>query len=142
MLVRLLYVSRAAHPLGTAEIDGLLAQCRTHNPALGITGVLCCSGPLFLQLLEGGRAAVNQLYTTLVRDARHQDVTVLHYEEIAERRFAQWTMGLVNLAKINPQIILKYSEGPTLDPYAVSGRASLALLEDLMASAAIIGRTS
>lgn len=140
MLVRLLYVSRAVHPLNATEIEGILAQCRAHNPALGITGVLCCSGQLFTQVLEGGRSAVNTLYNTIVRDPRHVDVTILHYEEISERRFAHWTMGQVNLAKVNPQIVLKFSETPVPDPYAVSGAASMALLEELMASAAIIGR--
>jgi Sensors of blue-light using FAD len=140
MLVRLLYVSRAARPLNPPEIEGILAQCRAHNPALGITGVLCCSGQLFTQVLEGGRSAVNTLYNTIVRDPRHVDVTILHYEEISERRFAHWTMGQVNLAKVNPQIVLKFSETPVPDPYAVSGAASMALLEELMASAAIIGK--
>jgi hypothetical protein len=36
--------------------------------------------------------------------------------------------------------LLKYSEKPELDPYLVSGQVSLALLEELMATAAIIGR--
>ncbi len=49
-------------------------------------------------------------------------------------------MGQVNLAKLNTSIVLKYSERPELDPYAVSGRVSLALLEELMATASIIGR--
>jgi hypothetical protein len=61
-------------------------------------------------------------------------------EEISERHFGGWTMGQVNLAKLNTSIVLKYSERPELDPYAVSGRVSLALLEELMATASIIGR--
>jgi len=68
-------------------------------------------------------------------------VVLLHYEEISERRFGGWTMGQVNLSRINTSILLKYSEKPELDPYAVSGHVSLALLEELMATAAIIGRS-
>ena len=71
---------------------------------------------------------------------RHKDVELLHYEEIAERRFGGWTMGKVNLSKINHSILLKYSEKPELDPYSVSGAVSFALLEELMATASIIGR--
>ena len=44
MLVRLLYASRAAGPVTPEVIDGILAQCRAHNPALGITGILCHGG--------------------------------------------------------------------------------------------------
>jgi hypothetical protein len=50
-------------------------------------------------------------------------------------------MGQVSISKVNQSILLKYSEKGELDPYSVSGKVSLALLEDLMASAQICGRT-
>ena len=92
MLVRLLYASRSAQPATPEITEAILAQSRARNPALGITGILCQSGAIFMQVLEGGRGPVNQLYNQIVRDDRHRDVVVLHYEEIAERRFAGWTM--------------------------------------------------
>ena len=140
MLVRLLDASRASGPVTQDTLDGIQAESRRNNPAQGITGILCHGGDVYMQVLEGGRAAVNTLYNRIVRDARHDPVTLLHYQEITERRFAGWTMGQVNLAKINPSIVLKYSEKPVLDPYAVSGRVSMALLEELIATASIIGR--
>lgn len=140
MLVRLLYASRATKPLGSEVIESILAQSRKHNPELGITGILCQSGDVFMQVLEGGRTAVNQLYNQIVRDERHRDVVVLHYEEVMERCFAGWTMGQVNLAKVNASTLLKYCEKAALDPYAMSGRAAMALLEELIASAQVIGR--
>jgi hypothetical protein len=140
MLVRLLYASRSVEPIDTALIDSILAQSRRRNPSVGITGILCQSGEVFMQVLEGGRTAVNQLYNQIVRDDRHKDVVILQYEEVAERRFAGWTMGQVNLAKVNPATLLKYSETPALDPYQMAGTASMALLEELIATAQIIGR--
>jgi hypothetical protein len=142
MLVRLLYASHSSKPVAPEVIESILAQSRKHNPELGITGVLCQSGDVYMQVLEGGRLAVNQLYNQIVRDERHRDVVVLHYEEVAERRFAGWTMGQVNLAKVNPSTLLKYCEKPVLDPYAMSGRASMALLEELIATAQVIGRAA
>jgi hypothetical protein len=139
MLVRLLYCSR---PVDTspAAIESILAQSRQHNPTTGITGILCYGGDIFLQAIEGGRMAVSELYGHIQKDPRHKDVALLHYEEITERRFGGWTMGQVNISKVNQSILLKYAERPELDPYSVSGRVSLALLEDLMATAAICGR--
>jgi len=93
-----------------------------------------------LQALEGGRMAVSELYGHIQRDPRHNDVVLLSYEEISERRFSGWTMGEVNMTRINASILLKYAEKPELDPYSVSGKVSLALLEELMATASIIGR--
>lgn len=139
MLVRLLYCSRTVDP-SPAAIESILAQSRQHNPTTGITGILCYGGDIFLQAIEGGRMAVSELYGHIQKDPRHKDVALLHYEEITERRFGGWTMGQVNISKVNQSILLKYAERPELDPYSVSGRVSLALLEDLMATAAICGR--
>ena len=139
MLVRLLYASRAVDTSPDA-IDAILAQSRQSNPSCGITGILCYGGGIFLQAIEGGRMPVSELYGHIQKDARHKDVVLLHYEEVSERRFGGWTMGQVNMSKLNHSILLKYSEKPELDPYSVSGKVSLALLEELMATASIIGR--
>ncbi len=140
MLVRLIYASRAAGPASSDTTEAIVAESQHHNPANGITGILCFSGGVYLQALEGGRRAVNDLYGHILRDARHTDVVLMHYEEIHERRFAGWTMGQVNLSRINPTVLLKYFERSELDPYQVSGEVSLALLEELMATASIHGR--
>ena len=139
MLVRLLYASRAVDTSPDA-IESILLQARQHNPVTGITGILCYGGGIFLQAIEGGRQPVSDLFGHIQKDPRHKDVALLHYEEIDERRFGGWSMGQVNLSRLNHSILLKYSERPELDPYSVSGKVSLALLEDLMATAAICGR--
>ena len=134
-----MYASRAVD-CSPEAIDDILNRSRHYNPTLGITGILCYGGGIFLQAIEGGRNAVCDLFGHIQKDQRHKDVILLHYDEILERRFGGWTMGKVNLSKINHSILLKYSEKPELDPYAVSGKVSLALLEELMATAAIVGR--
>ena len=48
--------------------------------------------------------------------------------------------NLIGCRRVNPSTLLKYSETTALDPYAMSGRASMALLEELIATAQIIGR--
>ncbi len=139
MLVRLLYASRAVDTT-TDAIDAILSHSRQSNPTCGITGILCYGGGIFLQAIEGGRMAVSDLFGHIQKDKRHKDVVLLHYEEISERRFGGWTMGQVNMSRINSSILLKYAEKAELDPYSVSGKVSLALLEELMATASIMGR--
>ena len=138
MLVRLLYASRATRPITPGAHESILEQSRAHNPKLGITGVLCYSDDVFIQVLEGGRDEVCELYNTIARDDRHQNVRILSFEEIRERRFGNWTMGQVNLAKVNPSLLLKYGERAELNPFICSGQASMALLEELI-SAALVG---
>ncbi|MGC4027874.1 MAG: BLUF domain-containing protein [Steroidobacteraceae bacterium] len=141
MLVRLLYASRAAQPPGAKLVAGVLAECQKHNPAHGITGILCYSDKVFLQVLEGGRDEVCETFNAIARDPRHTQVRLLSFEEIHERRFGGWTMGQVNADKVNPSLLLKYAEKAELDPFALSGRASLSLLEELAATASVLGRS-
>jgi hypothetical protein len=140
MLVRLLYASRATSGAPADLIHEIMQQSHAHNPANGITGILCHSDKVFMQVLEGGRAAINTLYGKILRDPRHTDVILLHYEEITERRYACWTMGQANLAKINASTLLRFAELPTVDPHACSGSHALALIDELMATATIVGK--
>ncbi|MGA7268178.1 MAG: BLUF domain-containing protein [Hyphomicrobiales bacterium] len=140
MIVRCLYASRAAAPLKPAVIEGILEQSRTQNPPRGITGILCYSGDVFIQVLEGGRDEVCELFNAIVRDQRHTHVRLLAYDEIRERKFSNWTMGHVDLSRINPGLLLKYHEKAVLNPFACSSDATMALLDELVASASIISR--
>ena len=142
MLVRLLYASRAAAPITTPVVDSILEKSRKNNARHGITGMLCFSEDIFLQVLEGGRDEVCELFNTIVRDPRHVGLRILSYEEIAERRFGGWTMGQVNSGKVNPSLLLKYATKVTLDPFNCPGQASMALLNELIATAAVVNRGS
>ena len=140
MLVRCLYASRAAAGTGAAILDEILVQSRRNNPAKGITGMLCVSNDVFIQLLEGGRDEVCDLYNAIVRDPRHQNVRLLAYDEISQRQFGSWTMGRVDLSRVNPSVLLKYFKRAELDPFNAPGSATLSLLGELVASASIVGR--
>jgi hypothetical protein len=140
MLVRLLYASRAVPAVDQEELIAILKKSKANNAKIGVTGALCFSEGVFMQVLEGGRNAVNQLYARIAADARHRDVVLLDYEEIEERRFSGWSMGQVNMQRLNPALLLKYSECARLDPYAVSGKVSKALFDELVATAAIMGQ--
>ncbi len=139
MLVRLMYASRAVAAVDQEELLAILKQSKASNTKSGVTGALClCSSErIFIQVLEGGRDAVNRLYVRIAADARHKDVMLLRYDEIAERHFAGWAMGLVNLARLNPALLLKYSECARLDPYLQSGAVTMALFDELVATASI-----
>ena len=138
MLVRLLYASRVTPAVTPETLSAIMRSSRANNPKTGVTGVLCCSDGIFMQAIEGGRGVVSKLFQKIAADPRHTDVVLLSYEEISERRFAGWAMGQVNVARLNPGLMLKYSETSTLDPYAVSGAVSMALFEELVATASVM----
>ena len=138
MLVRLMYASRATDKINPEALNAILRKSTANNPATGVTGVLCFSGSIFLQVLEGGRSQVSALYNKISRDPRHHEVVLLSYEEIGERSFAGWAMGQVNMGRLNPALLLKYSEVAVLDPYAVSGAVSMAMFKELVATASVM----
>jgi len=140
MLVRCLYASRPRDPLTGALLESILEQSRRNTPSLGVTGLLCVSDNVFIQVLEGGRDEVCELFNAIVRDDRHQQVRILSYEEIAERQFGAWTMGHVSISKLNPSMLLKYFKRVELDPFDCSGRSTLALLGELVDTASILSR--
>jgi hypothetical protein len=135
-----MYASRAVPAVDQEELIAILKKSKANNPRSGITGALCFSEGVFIQVLEGGRVAVNKLYNRIANDDRHTDVVLLNYEEIDERCFSGWSMGQVNMTRLNPALLLKYSETAKLDPYTVSGKVSMALFQELVATAAIMGQ--
>ncbi|MDJ0853133.1 MAG: BLUF domain-containing protein [Myxococcota bacterium] len=142
MLVRLLYASRATETMDDSLLRSIVEGSEARNREHGITGILCTypDGGVFLQALEGARHEVNTLYGNLLRDRRHRDVTLLHYEEIGERMFASWRMGSVDFKRINVSTILRFSEKAVLDPYSMTGPSALALLDELATTAAIVSQ--
>jgi hypothetical protein len=90
-LTRLIY---ASHPFGFDDLvlTHILKTAQRNNAAAGITGTLICREDLYLQLLEGERAAVESLYEKIKQDDRHADVITLVQETAAQRLFPTWAM--------------------------------------------------
>ena len=129
MLIRLLYISRAAGAITSTVTGSILESARVHNRVAGITGVLCQGQGLFIQILEGERRAINRLYATLIKDKRHQDVELISIEEIETRKFPNWSMAHVIISESDPIVQLNH---PEFDPYAASSEQLKALIEDLL----------
>ena len=140
MLVRCIYASRAKDRGDVAALDSILAQSRANNSARGITGLLCLADGAFAQVLEGGRAEVSRLLGAIMRDPRHENVEIIQFEEIAERRFGAWTMGQIDAHSVNGALILRYSKTSTFDPFGANAATTLALLTEIAASGTVFCR--
>ncbi len=100
MLKRIKYVSRFARPLSTLELEQLGAEASRNNTRLDLTGVLVTSGRMFLQVLEGPSAVVDEMYDRIVADDRHTDVLMLSVQQhVQERLFPDWYMPVIDLDK-------------------------------------------
>jgi hypothetical protein len=95
LLEHMIYASVAAQHFGPSELSELLQKFRASNERLGLTGMLfhCESDGSFFQVLEGERAAIDPLFQKILGDKRHSHVTLIIREPIAQRSFAEWSMG-------------------------------------------------
>ena len=110
------------------DMEGLqeiLKIARKKNALLEITGLLCYDPAFFLQCLEGPRAAVNELYNTILQDARHQEVMLLEYVEAQQRIFPDWSMAFISAQTIDPALLEAYKGAGKFDPYTLSAQTGL-----------------
>jgi hypothetical protein len=108
----------------------ILAATEAHNAMHSISGVLCQGQGLFLQVLEGERAEANRLYAHILQDRRHQDVQMLSFEEITERRYPDWSMAHVVLPDDDAMV---RTQQRGFDPYSASGAVVLQMVDELLA---------
>ena len=123
MLVQLTYASQVSRTLGSDDIKSILTSSQSNNKEDGITGALCLSNGIFLQILEGDREMVNRAYHKILRDARHKNPAILAYREVNARQFSEWSMGLITRTDENKQLFLKYSTKADFNPYTMNGES-------------------
>ena len=96
-LIHLIYVSSATAACDAAELEKILVASARNNAPLQLTGMLLYAQGNFMQVLEGEEAAIDQIYSRIVKDPRHTDVFVIEREAIEQRSFDQWSMGFRRL---------------------------------------------
>lgn len=89
----LLYISYATEPFSEEELRELLVQSRKKNKEHSITGMLVYIEGKFIQVLEGEKKKVEQLYEVIRQDPRHEKVSTLMEGIISKRNFEDWSMG-------------------------------------------------
>ena len=90
-LTQLIYTSR---PFGFDEamLNGILSDARRCNARDDISGALICRADVYLQLLEGPVAAVNNAFSRIAEDNRHAEVVLLSQMSASDRLFPGWSM--------------------------------------------------
>ena len=106
MTYQIIYSSEASTPMQTDDLEELLGHARRSNATKGITGALVYAEGMFLQILEGDKAEVQDLMAEIRRDVRHETVIVLREGEIPVAIFGSWKMAYV---EATPQQVAKWA---------------------------------
>ena len=127
MLIQLLYTSIPV--ADTAQtISEFIPVASEMNDKFGITGMIISSPTMFLQVIEGKRDHINQLYRNIFSDKRHKDCTLLRYSTIKHREFPNWSMINSSVNEID-QLYLNaiFSKG-VFNVNTITGVQAMALL--------------
>ena len=91
-LVAKTYLSQSKLDWTDDAIDQLLERSKQNNATRGITGAMIYANGYFMQLIEGPQIAVDELYSAIEADPRHEVLSLLHNQEIKDRHFSDWAM--------------------------------------------------
>lgn len=112
------YVSTATPELSNSGVDEVLESSKNWNNGHNITGLLLYSDGNFLQILEGEKKAVQDLYENIKKDTRHKNIMKIFEKEISKESFDGYDSEFVSdSSKHNPLKMEKYLDHITvLDP--------------------------
>ncbi|MEM8577175.1 MAG: BLUF domain-containing protein [Pseudomonadota bacterium] len=130
-LTRLVYYSQR-NPSENLDAGQLIETCQRNNIRLHLTGMLHYNGDHFLQVIEGGRVEVSALYHRISRDPRHMNIILLSCNDVRERLFPTWSMGLhQGMDEMARQIYLRYFSTDDINPETVNVESLLDVMQDL-----------
>ncbi len=96
-ITELVYYSISNIEATSKNMADILVQSRQLNSKKNITGCLLYHDKIFLQLLEGEKEVIKNLFKTIKKDKRHSNVTLIMEEELEERMFPSWSMAFHEL---------------------------------------------
>lgn len=105
----LLYTSAAIRDMTAKDLQDILDFSREFNSRHNITGLLLYYPRSFMQVLEGEKNTIFELYDRIILDARHTAVHLAFDEPLATRQFSNWSMGFRLLADTDTTSIEGFS---------------------------------
>jgi len=130
-LTRIIYHSMVV-PAATVDMRQLLATSHKNNKKDRLTGFLFFNKNYFIQVLEGGRDRVSARYHTIVKDPRHNNITLISCADVHERTFPTWLMGVhEGMDAETREIFLRYFATDEVDPRSISAEGLLEVMLQL-----------
>ncbi len=109
-LIHIVYLSYSKKELSESELNGFLASIRRRNEIQNITGLLLYKDGAFIQIIEGERDIILNLFDSISSDSRHSNIVKLIEEPISKRAFPAWAMGFRKLDKQQNVLIPGFSD--------------------------------
>lgn len=125
--VQLIYVSVPVQEVSIATSE-FIPVAEVENRNHNITGLLVSGPSFYLQVLEGPRLSVSQLYKNILKDNRHTSPVLLRYTEIKHREFENWSMVHMTEDELRSSYISPTMLPQQITPSSISGIQAITLL--------------
>jgi hypothetical protein len=99
-LFHLIYVSSSNGLMNEEQLSDLLESIRPLNEKHSITGMLLYQEGNIMQIIEGEKKSITQLFRNIQSDHRHTRIIKLIEEPISSRNFSDWTMSYLNVSPV------------------------------------------
>jgi hypothetical protein len=122
-ILRLLYFSTNTIAGGgavAANLKQILESSIRNNSAADITGGLLFNRNYFVQILEGDKSNLLNVFTRISVDPRHQDLVLVEQKPIARRLFGAWSMGFAGKTDLFDQMLKRYCPAGYFDPREIT----------------------
>jgi len=112
-LYRLLYVSDKSSDV-PCDIEKITETSRAFNSQNNITGSLWFDGVHFLQLLEGSKDALNEVFQRILMSRYHENVDVICFQKTKGRIYGDWALSYFGSQSHNREVAEHFSGGADL----------------------------
>jgi hypothetical protein len=113
----IVFFSTAVVPMSEADLAALGRECAEQDSHVGITGMLLHKNGNFLQVIEGAKAVICDMFARISADPRHTNVRTISDRIILHREFAGRAVGFKNLDELPPG-------SPYLSPFSFEAFAA------------------
>jgi len=106
-LFKLVYVSDKVQSK-PCDIDFLVRDAAAFNLSVNVTGALWFDGKQFVQILEGTKEALGQVFERITVSESHTSMTLVCFEEINSRTYKDWYMASLGGDGTSREIAAKF----------------------------------
>jgi len=99
-MYQMVYISKASDETlksSSQYMAEILEIATKNNSEKSVTGLLVYNSGHFLQLLEGSKESVSEIFNKIAKDKRHSNVKVILRQDVDSRLFDNWSMASCNL---------------------------------------------
>ncbi|MTE27524.1 BLUF domain-containing protein [Winogradskyella ouciana] len=119
MYYSVIYQSKSQSHFAPMDIELMLMKAKRKNKRLKITGCIVYADNKFIQLIQGPKDAIIDLYKEIKADKRHFKVTTLLEQSTEQKIWSDWSMAMLDFSGnvkqvMNSRILLEsYLENVT-----------------------------